>query len=313
MTAFVVVNPAAGHGRAKKTWPAIRGEMENAFPDLAIAESQGRGHTSQLVRQALRDGHLNIIAVGGDGTINEAVNGFFEHGVPVSPDAVLGFVAAGTQNQLARHFAIAAENSVARLRKSHVRRIDIGRLSCLSREGEPRLRYFINAASLGLLARIAAAGNRAGVSRLLGGRLALKVHAALAAARWHSPRLRLIADRTADQTYDEIAGVTLVAVANGRWFGAGLDLAPAADPSDGKFDIVIAEGLARRLLLPRMAGLPAPEWLPGSALRRVRAARLTAAPTLDTEGPVEVETDGESAGLLPATFEILPSAINLRV
>jgi diacylglycerol kinase family enzyme len=131
----------------------------------------------------------------------------------------------------------------------------------------------------------------------------------LAVAHWHSPRLRLIADRA----YDEIAGVTQVAVANGRRFGASPELAPAADLSDGKFDIVIAEGIARRFLLPRVIGLPGPEWLPDSALRRVRAARLTAAPTLDTEGPVEVETDGESAGLLPATFEILPSAINLRV
>ena len=309
MTAFVIVNPAAGHGRARKLWPAIRDEMQSAFPDLTMVESQGRGHSSRLAREALRQGCLNIIAVGGDGTINETVNGFFEDGVPISPEAVLGFVAAGTQNRFARHFAIAPENSVARLRKSRVRRIDIGRLTCLSRQGEPLQRHFINAASFGLSARIAGAGNRARFSRLLGDKQALKAQAALAAARWHSPRLRLIADRT----YDEIAGVTLVAVANGRWFGAGQSLASAADPSDGKFDIIIAEGLPRRLLLPRMIGLPGPEWLPRSALRQVRAARLTAAPTLDTEGPVEVETDGESAGLLPATFEILPSAINLRV
>ena len=123
---------------------------------------------------------------------------------------------------------------------------------------------------------------------------------------WHSPRLRLIADGH----YDEIAGITLVAVANGRWFGHGLKVAPDADPADGFFDIVVLGGGARRRVLKMLRALRGGR--PDPAMRVVRARRLTAAPTLDTEGPVSIETDGESAGLLPATFVILPGALNLR-
>lgn len=301
MTAFVVVNPHAGNGRTRRNWPAIRDGLAGAFPSMQVAESRGRGETAHLVRAALRDNHFDIIVVGGDGTLNEAVNGFFEGGAPVTPEAVLGFVATGRNNNFARNFDSEPGYgaSIARLKKSHIRRIDIGRLSCLSLTGEPLTRYFINAASLGLPARIV---RRDG---LLGSRLAFAARGLISLIGWHSPQLRLIADRL----YDEIAGITMVAIANGRWMADGRVLAPAADLSDGKFDITIAGGIPRRQMLCSLIAFDAS--MP--QLRTVRAARLTAAPTLDTNERIEIETDGESAGLLPATFEILPSALNLRV
>src|SRR5438067_4814160 len=78
MTAFVVVNPRAGDGRTGRQWPKIRAELQSGFPLMTVAISRERGHTARLVREALRDGHLNIVAVGGGGTANEALNGFFE-------------------------------------------------------------------------------------------------------------------------------------------------------------------------------------------------------------------------------------------
>jgi diacylglycerol kinase (ATP) len=167
-------------------------------------------------------------------------------------------------------------------------------------------RYFVNVASFGLSARIARRTNRPG---LFGGRLAFAVRALLSLIGWRSPRLRLIAD----PGYDEIAGITLVAIANGRWFAAGRKVAPAADLSDGKFDIVIAGGVPRRWILKALAAFGGALSPSAPDIRAVRAARFTAAPTLDTQERIEIETDGESAGLLPATFEILPSALNLRV
>src|SRR5580658_5864096 len=168
MTAFVVVNPASDNGRTGRNWPRLQTALENVFPLMTVVHSHARGEIAALVREALRDGHLNIVAVGGDGTINEAVNGFFEHGVPVSPDAVFGFVGCGSVCNFARSFGIApgAEAGVAHLRDAHVRRIDVGRLSCLSLTGAPLVRYFVNAASFGFSARIAAHANRAGLSRL---------------------------------------------------------------------------------------------------------------------------------------------------
>ena len=304
MTAFVVVNLKAGH--TLRDWPKIKLALESVFPLMQVAESRAHGQTAQLVRAALKEGHLDIIAVGGDGTINEAVNGFFENGVPVSPDAVFGFVSSGTHCDFRRSLGIKPgyEAGIARLKQARIRHLDVGHVACLSPKGEPVSRYFVNVASFGLSGRLAARLNRDGIARLFG----FGFQAAMALLSWRPKRVRLFTDTG----YDEIAGITEVAVANGRWFGGGLRVAPQAEPGDGLFDIVVMAGAPRQHILTAIkswrGGTPPPD----IALRQVRAAHLTAAPTVETHGAVFVETDGESVGLLPATFEILPGALNLR-
>lgn len=304
MTAFVVVNPKAGN--TGRDWPMIKSALESTFPLMQVAESRARGQAAQLVRAALKDGHLDIVAVGGDGTINEAVNGFFENGAPVSPDAVFGFVSSGTHCDFRRSFGIKPgyEAGIARLKQSRIRRLDVGHVTCLSPRGEPVSRYFVNVASFGLSGRLAARLNRAGLAKFFG----FGFQAVLALISWRPKRVRLFTDTG----YDEIAGITEVAVANGRWFGGGLRVAPQAEPGDGLFDIVVMAGAPRRRVFEALKiwrdGNPPPDIF----LHRLRAAHLTAAPIVETHGAVFVETDGESVGLLPATFEILPGAINLR-
>ena len=229
-----------------------------------------------MVRDALREGHLEIIAVGGDGTINEALNGFFDRGAPVSPDAVFSFVQCGHDSALCRRLGIAPgwQAGVAHLSRARVHKRDVGRVACLSERGEPVTRYFLGAASLGLSASMARAMGRSRIARLLGHDFASRLHAKIARLRWRETRIRLMADG-----YDEIAGIASVSLA----------------PADGLFDAAVLDGLNRI-----------------EKARALRTARLTAAPTLDTRGAVDVETDGESAGVLPATFEIYPVAINLR-
>jgi len=117
-----------------------------------------------MVRDALRDGHLEILAVGGDGTINEALNGFFDRGAPVSPDAVFSFVHSGHDSQLCRRFGIAPgwQAGVAHLAKAKIHRQEVGRVACLNQNGEPVTRFFLGGASFGLSAASARALGRAG-------------------------------------------------------------------------------------------------------------------------------------------------------
>jgi YegS/Rv2252/BmrU family lipid kinase len=319
MTAFAVVNPRAGGGRTGRDWPRIGAALESVFPLLTAVETSEPGEAARLARAALREGHLDIVAVGGDGTINEVLNGFFAQGRPVSPDAVLSFVTTGTGGDFRRSFGIGAgwEAGVARLRAARIRKVDVGIVACLGEDGAPVVRHFLNVASFGVSARIARAVNRTRIAGLFGGRFAWRLHSLAALAAWHECRVRLIAPSHAASgaagTYDEIAGIASVAVANGAWFGGGLNVAPGASPQDGLFDLVVMGGMKRRRLLRGFAQLRAGTHLANPAVRALRAARLTAAPTLDTDRPVAVETDGEIAGMLPATFEIYPNAINLRV
>jgi diacylglycerol kinase (ATP) len=277
VTAFVVFNPNSSGGRTGRDWREIEEALERIFPLMSFFVTTGPAQAASMVRDALRDGHLEIIAVGGDGTINEALNGFFDRGLQVSPDAVFSFVHNGSDSPLCRRFGIAPgwRAGVAHLGRARIHKQDIGRVACLSAKGEPITRYFLGAASFGLSASMARAVGRARIARLFGHGFASRLHQRLARLRWRATRVRLMANG-----YDEIAGIASVSLS----------------PANGMFDMVVRDGLDR-----------------DETVRGLRAARLTAAPTLDTKGAVDVETDGESAGVLPATFEIYPVAINLRI
>ena len=276
MTAFVVFNPNSANGRTGRDWREIEEALEKVFPLMSFFVTTGPAQAAHMVRDALRDGHLEIIAVGGDGTINEALNGFFDRGVQVAPDAVFNFVHNGNDSALCRRFGVAPgwKAGVAHLGRARIHKHDVGRVACLSEQGEPVTRYFLNGASVGLSASMARAIGRARIARLFGHGFASRLHRLMTRLRWRAIRVRLMADG-----YDEIAGIASVALS----------------PASGLFDMTVLDGLNQA----------------GSA-RTFRSARLTAAPTLDTRGAVDVETDGESAGVLPATFEIYPVAINLR-
>jgi diacylglycerol kinase family enzyme len=195
----------------------------------------------------------------------------------VSPDAVFSFVHNGHESTLCHHFGIEPgwRTGVAHLGRARIHKQDVGRVACLSAKGESITRYFLGAASFGLSASMARAVGRARIARLFGHAFANRLHHFLARLRWRETRVRLMANG-----YDEIAGIASVSL----------------KPANGVFDLVVRDGLDR-----------------DDNARSLRATRLTAAPTLDTQGAVHVETDGESAGVLPATFEIYPVAINLRV
>lgn len=284
MTAFVIFNPNSAGGQTGREWREIEEAMERVFPLMSFFVTAAPAQAAHMVRDALREGHMDIIAVGGDGTINEALNGFFEHGAQVSPEAVFSFVHSGHDSELCRKFGLLPgwRAGVEHLKQARVRKADVGRVSCLSKSGAPVTRYFLGAASFGLTGVIARAMGGARIARFFGHRFALTWHRMAALLRWRTCRVRLMADN-----YDEIAGIASVRLS----------------PYGGLFDVDVAAGDSRRHILTSMKK-------PG---RRLRSARLTAAPTLDTSGPVAVETDGEAAGVLPASFELYPGAINLRV
>lgn len=311
MTAFVVVNPRSANGRTAREWRAIERALRAAFPGMSSAFTSKRGDATALVRAALNEGHHEIIAIGGDGTINEAVNGFFDAKGPIAPDAVFGFVTSGTGGDFRKTFDIEAgiAQGIARLSHAAVRPIDIGRVSCLSARGEPSVRYFANIASFGLSGLIVESVNRARIAKLFGGQFAFAFHSALGALRYRDRAVRI----HADNGLDEIARIATVAVANGRYFGGGMKVAPDALPHDGIFDVVIMAGGARSRALAEMKLLYTGQHINLPNVRVIRAKRLVAAPVAETKGrPVFIEADGESIGKLPATFEILPRALNLR-
>jgi YegS/Rv2252/BmrU family lipid kinase len=311
MTAFVVVNPRSANGRTAREWRAIERALGQTYPHMSVAFTRMRREATLLVRNALREGHHEIIAIGGDGTINEAVNGFFDADGPVAPDAVLGYITSGTGGDFRKTFGVApgAEAAIARLKTAPIRSVDIGRLSCLTREGEPHMRHFVNIASFGLSGAVVDSVNRSRIAKMFGGRFAFGFHSALDMIAYRDRAVRIIVDGV----LDEIAEISTVAVANGQYFGGGMRVAPGAIADDGVFDVVIMGGSPKTKLLADMKLLYAGEHTASANVRVLRGRKVVAAPVAGTRGrAVLIETDGESAGRLPGTFEILPRALNLR-
>lgn len=274
MSAFVIVDPNAT--KTRRDWRWLEPKLAALYPYMSVAFLRHREEASSLVAAALREGHSEIVAVGSGGTLNGAVNGFFDSEGAVSPDAVLACVGNG-------------QDSLARLKTASVRPIDVGRVQYLSRDGLPRTRYFATMASFGLSGQIVAALNHSFITPFLGRRTSFALHHMFAAMRYRGRAVRLIVDRKVD----EIATISTVAVANGHLFGTPMEIAPDAKPDDGEFDIVIMTQF--------------------DGARIVRGRKVVAAPVEETHGkPVLVELDGAGIGRLPATFEIRPRALNVR-
>lgn len=308
MSAFVVVNPHSAAGRTGRHWRTLERQLAEIYPAMCVAFTRGRGHATSLVTGALREGHQEIVAVGGDGTVNEAVNGFFDAEGLLSPDAVLAVIPSGSGGDFERGLKRAAL-SAERLKPAKPRAIDIGRVSCLSPDGLPKTRYFANIASFGLSGAIARAVNRDFLARLFGGKFAFAVHSALGLLGYGGRPVRLMVDNG----FDEIVSVLTVAIANGTSFGGGMLVAPDARPDDGLFDVVVIRHGPAHEMLANMKLLYTGEHLGHPAVAVVRGRKVVAAPVADTGGrAVLVETDGEAIGRLPATFEILPRALNVR-
>ncbi|HEY0107579.1 MAG TPA: diacylglycerol kinase family protein, partial [Rhizomicrobium sp.] len=305
MSAFAVVNPHSGSGRTGREWPAIERALGAIYPRLAVGFTRGPGQAMTLVRHALREGHQEIVAVGGDGTINEAVNGLFGPDGAIAPDAVFAFVTSGTGGDFRKSFGIAAgvPAAVERLKTASIRRCDVGRVSCLTATGAPTMRHFVNIASFGMSGMIVDSVNRARIAKLFGGSFAFAFHSALGMLRYRNLPVRLIIDG-AD---DEIAAIATVAVANGQYFGGGMRVAPQAEVDDGRFDVVVMGGAPAGRSLAKLKLLYSGDHVHEPHVRVARARRVVAAPVAETRRqPVLIETDGEAAGRLPATFEILP-------
>jgi YegS/Rv2252/BmrU family lipid kinase len=301
---LVIVNPASAAGVTGRRWDRIASLLQASLGHFEHVVTRAPCEATELARAGLRDGFEMIVSVGGDGTLNEVVNGFFDGRTPVKPDAVLGVIAVGTGSDFGRSIRQTDLGSAcARLggRKAHS--IDVGFARYTGHDGAAASRIFINVLSFGVSGLVA---------RLVNSRLkALSGHAAFTLATLRA--LMLYRDRTitleADSMPPQRMTVTNCAFGNGRFFGAGMQVAPAAQLDDGEFDATIWCGftlmdfICKRHMLADGSHLG----LPGARALRLRRATAT------SESCVLLEIDGESVGMLPVELEVLPGAIQLKV
>jgi len=305
MRALFIVNPAAGHGRAGARWQQASALAKGIFPDLEFARTDRPGHGRELARQATADGVELVVAVGGDGTVGEIVDGYLAVPPHARHNTVLGTFPAGSGCDFANHMGVPREPEawVKAFAEGKRRRIDAARATFRAADGTPRSRHFLNVAALGLPGEVAVAVQRRG--KALGGTLTYLVEAALSVMTARARVMRL----TIDGVTEPAAAYHLIAAANTSTFGGGMKLAPQADAEDGLLDLLTIADMPRLQLmglLPR-AYSGGHEGRPGVVLRRARRIEIHA----DEALPLNI--DGDADGLAPVVLEVLPKAIPFRL
>lgn len=282
--------------------------------DYRLALTARAGDATEIVRKALKAGAEGIAVVGGDGTLNEATNGFFEpDGTLVETKAWFGPISCGTGGDFRKTLAATNAGSsdaamkalVERLITSRVRPIDAGWLEFVANDGGKGRRAFLNIASFGLGGLVDRLVNDA--PKWMGGTGAFFVGSLRAASRYRNQAVRI----TVDGELPRETTIANLAVANGRFFGGGMQIAPRAKLDDGLFDIVGLEdvGFAQQLRL-------APHLYGGTLLGKrgvtYTRGRVVVAEPVRSDDPVLLDVDGEAPGRLPARFEVRAGALRLR-
>lgn len=289
---FLVVNPSAGGGRTERLWASLADEVMRLGLQFDFALTRRPDHGTELARRAAAEGWPLVVAVGGDGTLNEVVNGVTD--TLGTAMATVGAILTGRGRDGCRNLGLAADWRLAarRLLEGSDARLDLG----AAEWPDGARRYFVSVAGVGFDATVARrVRSRGGAGTLPYLRAVVE---SLVRHRVMPAGLR------ADDGAESLTPLTAAVVANGSHFGGGMKIAPSADPADGLLDLVILRDLGRAELL---------RWLPavyrGGHLANPRVStRRVVRVSVAASSPLPTHVDGEAAADTPVTFRVCPLA-----
>jgi YegS/Rv2252/BmrU family lipid kinase len=303
---LVIVNPRSGNGLTESRWARLRGALTEGLGELDSAFTGGPRDASAIARREADGGRRLIVALGGDGTISEVVDGILTAGAGLRTE--LGIVPRGTGGDFRRSLDLPVEVSAAarRIREGRSRGLDVGRARYRGHDGGQEVRHFVNVASFGFSSAVATRANAA--SKRFGGRIAFLAATLRVLGSYDNADVWL----SIDDGPRERRRILLAAIGNGRYFGGGMKICPAAELDDGALDLVTVGDLSRGEVLTKIGRIYRGTHLALEEVASARVARVTVEP-VEADGRIPLELDGETPGYLPATFEILPAALRVRV
>jgi YegS/Rv2252/BmrU family lipid kinase len=306
-----IVNPRSANGATLRRFERVRERFQRELEPLGGFEvrlTERPRHATELARAAIEGGARAVIAVGGDGTNHEVVNGFFDDDGAPRGDAAFGVVTSGTGGDFRRTFGWTTDplDDLARLKRFQLQAIDVGRATVTLPGGGTRSFMYVNSGSFGVSGDVVDRVNH--TSKALGARVSFLAGTVTALLGFAPQKVGLAIDDGAESE----AEITVVTAANGRYFGGGMKMAPDARADDGFFDCVVITGGALGLFVKNAARLYAGTHISLPQVKVHRCKKVVARPVQPGE-VVRIELDGEAPGMLPATFEIRPAALKLLV
>lgn len=298
-----IVNPNAAGGSTGLKWKEITSGARDRLGAFTTHITTGPGHATQLAHETVLSGTELIVCVGGDGTLNEVVNGLMiQEGSP-KPDVLLGYIPRGTGCDLARSitFPHDLDRAFDNILNRRSRYIDLGRVTYRDHNGRASCRYFHNVVSFGLGGEVDQRVNRN--TKAFGGFISFALAALISILLSKKKRIHL----SVDDYFDEAVTSWNVAVANGQYHGGGMWVAPDAALTDGLFQVTVIGDMNIPELFWNLPKLYSGRIYEVEKVKRLTGRRIEAS----SFQQVLLDIDGEQPGKLPAVLEIIPSAIRM--
>ncbi|WP_456406759.1 diacylglycerol/lipid kinase family protein [Caldithrix abyssi] len=301
-----IINPASAARRTRGRWLRLLKVLQNTWPDeLTFTITDFAGHATLIARQAVEQGSKKIVVMGGDGTIQETVNGLLANHQTCLEEISLGILSSGTGQGLAQSLGLPRDLPAqwTVICQGKKRRIDLARAIFLDEEKQWQRRLFVNECQIGLGADVVQ--NLSFKTKKLGGCVGFGFTALRTALRQPSFKIRL----RLNDAYSVTAQVLGVVIANGAFTGGGMQLAPKALLDDGQLDVLLIHDQSA---LQRLRNFPSiytgKHGMKGAfSFYRVRRVALL------SSHKAPIAADGEILGSLPLTVEALPSALTVTV
>ncbi len=327
----LVVNPNSASGLTGKGWNDLYSEIKGVLgASVKVALTKKAGDGTTLTRQFLKQGFKKVVAIGGDGTLNEVANGFFEEPVgihsnkindgqasefppfkPINPDAIMGVVPAGTRNVLAKSLGLpeGVANCCKTFQLGKPKKMDVIYTTVTSQEDHSSTtsRIFLNAAEMGVAGEIIERSKK--VRQVVNSRIVSTITSIAATLPTYQSNECEISIGTNGKKFATIK-MTMAVVANGQFLGGGFKVAPHASMSDGLLDFVILKDSGSLKMVDELINMKDGDYKEEDNIIYRQTTKVS---LVSKERDVTVTVDGEPIGILPATFEVIPHALTVKM
>jgi len=302
----VIVNPESDRGRTKKRWEHIKEALKFFLKEFKYEFTEKPFQAAEISRAAIKEGSELIVGVGGDGTMNEISNGFFENKNIINPKVALGVVPSGTGCDFSRSLNIPSglKNALKVITQASSSMIDIGKIRFRDHYNKKHERFFLNIADFGIGGEVLNKMNQRKAKRKTSSYLRSAVTTFIT---YKSKRVRI----KIDNRQIPFNGYLIGAIANGKIFGKGMKIAPCAKLDDGLFDVVLVESMKFLEFCRNILKIYSGSHLSHPKVSLIRGKEIEISPE-SSEKDVLIEADGELIGKLPATFELVPQSFLVK-
>jgi len=302
---LVIVNPNAGKRKGEKDWPVISALLTEAGIEYIHEFTAHREHAVLITEEYIRKGFRKIIVVGGDGTMNEVINGIFRQDLVPTTSIVVGMIMVGTGNDWGKMYHLKTKyHKAVRIIKKQREFIQDAGLVTYSESGVEKNRYFINSAGMGYDALVVKMTNY-DKDRGKGGTLSYMVNLLKGLFRYHHSYLDIVIDGTSvykGKVFSMSAGIC-------KFSGGGMMQLPFAVPDDGLLDVTIFTKVTKMTVIRHMKKLYSGKFTHLPFIKTCRGSLITIESA--TSAQSFLETDGESLGHTPFTIRVIPRSLKV--